>query len=343
MIGSAFRQLAAANQMHIEHGVAYGMLSGCFVTLSEGAGYKRMSIYVGGQEAANGDQPPQCLVNAKQIGDMIAAASGEQNVYRLMTKHRNIPALVLNHSGSVLTINFFDNPGTMDCINRFVQEMLPLISQRTCPRQCLCCCQDGTDTAVPVMVASDTVVPMHPQCLEQAIALHDQRHGKPRGKMASAILGAAVASVVGALLWAVVYNLGYMAGLVAFLIAMVTSTVYDRLGGAPGGKKLLTVSAATLLAVVLGQFLGMTWPMHQTYQAYGSVVHGKMSEFVFLKHEWSRLLTDAAAQAERSAMVKDMLLGLIFGGVGCMNLLRSILSGSADNIRPRAMTSWRKN
>jgi hypothetical protein len=51
----------------------------------------------------------------------------------------------------------------------------------------------------------------------------------------------------------------------------------------------------------------------------------------------------AAAQAERSAMVKDMLLGLIFGGVGCMNLLRSILSGSADNIRPRAMTSWRKN
>jgi len=44
MIGSGLKKLAAANGLQIDGGVAYGVLKGCFVSLSEGSGYKRMCI-----------------------------------------------------------------------------------------------------------------------------------------------------------------------------------------------------------------------------------------------------------------------------------------------------------
>lgn len=44
MIGSGLRKLAAAQGLQVAHGVAYGPLKGYCATLSEGSGYKQITL-----------------------------------------------------------------------------------------------------------------------------------------------------------------------------------------------------------------------------------------------------------------------------------------------------------
>lgn len=337
MIGSALKKLAAENGMTVESGAAYGYLQGCFVTLTEGAGYKRMSIYVGGQVSAQDgvDMDSPTVVNAKNIAGMIAAASGEENIYRLMTKHKNISALVVNHGGSVVTVNFFDNPGTMECINRFVAEMLPQIAPLCCPGQCICCCADTADCGFPVMIAADTVVPMHGQCMDAAIDMHQSVRTASSGNLFGGIAGALVGSLLGAIVWAVVYCFGYVAGIVGLLSALLASYGYDLLKGKPGIIKVVTVILSVILSVVLGTALGVAWPMHQEYASLGSVVQGMMSEFTFIKTTFRMLLQDSEVM---TSLGKDVLTGLFFAALGCVDMLRKNISGSADASKPKQLS-----
>ena len=97
MIGSALQAIAEKNGLTIASGAAYGLLNGCYVTLSGSKDYQRISIYVGAQEApAPGYAESQTISCARQIIHTISAASGEENTFCLMTGNEAIPALVLN-------------------------------------------------------------------------------------------------------------------------------------------------------------------------------------------------------------------------------------------------------
>ncbi len=336
MIGSAFKKLAAENGLTVESGMAYGLLQGCYVTLTEGAGYKRMSIYVGGQVAAadgSVDMESPTVQNARNIAGMIAAASGDDNIYRLMTKHKNISALVVNHGGSVVTVNFFDNPGTMECISRFIAEMLPRIAPLCQPRQCLCCCGDVTGAGFPVRIASDTVVPMHGVCMD-GVSVQDSAEEKSAG-VSLGFLGAFAGAMLGALVWGFVYYNGYMASLVGLLIGFLASLGYDLLKGRPGVAKVIAVIVCTILAVLAGTAGSILWSLHVYYQELGSVVHRMMPEFTYFRTMLAELLRDSEFV---SGMVKDVLLGLLFAGLGVIDVLRKNISGSADAGKPKQMS-----
>ena len=70
MIAFGLKKLAAKYGMNIESGVAYGMVKDCLISLSEGAGYKRLSIYVGQGEL------PQAETQAS--ADQIVVAQSSQ-------------------------------------------------------------------------------------------------------------------------------------------------------------------------------------------------------------------------------------------------------------------------
>ena len=57
MIASGLKNYASEMNLTIESGVAYGWLENCFVSFSEGAGYKRLSIYIGCHHAPDEEQP----------------------------------------------------------------------------------------------------------------------------------------------------------------------------------------------------------------------------------------------------------------------------------------------
>ena len=47
MVGRMLKRLAEEKGLQVEEGMAYGLLKGCLVSMSEGAGYKRMGLYIG--------------------------------------------------------------------------------------------------------------------------------------------------------------------------------------------------------------------------------------------------------------------------------------------------------
>lgn len=333
MIGVALKKLAAENGLQVEKGAAYGMLQGCFVTLTEGAGYKRMSIYVGEAEEIPAEEAPQ-ESRAAQIAGLIADASGEDNVYRLMTKHKNIAPLVVNHSCRVVTVNFFDNPGTMPCIEKFIAEVLPLVAPLTTPRQCICCSGDAAE--YPVMIAADTVVPMHSSCANSAITSHGEN--APKGNVFTGAIGALIGALLGAVVWAVVYCFGYMASLVGLLIGFLSSKGYDLLKGRPGVVKMIVVAICVIIAVAAGNIGAYGWTLHQVYVE--AVADLKPWEVAVPETEYfSGVIGELMADSEFiGEMTKDMLTGLFFALLGCIDVFRASLTGSSEASKPRILS-----
>ena len=145
MIGSALKKLAAQNGMKTDGGTAFGALKGCFVSLSEGAGYKRMCIYVGCHHQSDAPtkegEIPEHLQAANAVADTIIEEAADFKTYRIMNSQHKLPGVAIAQGGSVVQVNFFDNPGTMKCIQAFIDNILPQVAPYTEPQVCAKCGQ----------------------------------------------------------------------------------------------------------------------------------------------------------------------------------------------------------
>lgn len=329
MIGSGLKKIAAENGMTIESGVAYGMLKGCYVSLSEGAGYKRMCIYVGchhrpdEERASKEGEVPEHLQTANAIADYIIEYAGNFSEYRIMTDKHRLPGVQIAQGGSVVIINFFDNPGTMNCIEQFIEKILPEIAPATQPNVCMVCGAANDDTVKAVMVTDEAVVPMHEAC---ARPITEALKGKTKpGGAFFGIIGALAGAVIGAAAWAVVGIMGYIASIVGVLIGFLTSKGYDLLGGKQGAVKVVTLVICVLLAVFAGSIGTEVYWLHDFYQ---EAVEGiELAADEELVPEGEYILSSIPMLWEDPeisvSFFKDLGLGVLFAFMGCFRLLRS--------------------
>lgn len=338
MLSNTLCEIAGQNGLTIASGTAYGMLNGCYVTLSSGKEYQRISIYVGAQEApAPGYAESQTVSCARQIIQTISVASGEENIYCLMTGSETIPALVLNHAGSVVTVNFPEAPDDAPGITRFIVELLPQVAPLTRPQQCIFCCQYTGGEGCPVRLSADTVVPMHVPCLEQAAANHRSANKLP-GSVKKGVLGAVLGALVGAMIWALMYRLGYFARIVCVLIGLLASWGYDLFKGRPGREKIITVVACSLVAVLIGSFIGSILPFIERYAALGETSRQLFAD-ISSGPVWLTYVKGSIASNDQfwKELGVNLLFGMLFTGVGCFDLLRQNASATADASKPRRM------
>lgn len=338
MISTALREIAAKNGLTIASGTAYGMLNGCYVTLTGGKEYQRISIYVGAQEApAPGYAESQTVSCAKQIIQTISVASGEENIYCLMTGNEAIPALVLNHAGSVVTVNFPDAPEAAAGLERFIAELLPQVAPLTRPQQCIYCAQFTGGEGHPVRLSADTVAPMHSPCLAQAAENHRSASQQP-GNTGRGVLGAALGALIGAVIWMLMYQLGYFARIVCVLIGLLASWGYDLCKGRPGKTKVVTVIVCSLLAVVLGTFAGSILPYLEKYMALGETTRQMFADFSGRMPVWlTYIRANIHASSYWSSLGVNLLLGVLFAAMGCADLLRQSTSATAEATRPHKL------
>lgn len=339
MISPAFKQLAQENGLMVASGVAYGSLNGCYVTLSGGTGYQRISIYVGPQEQpAPGYPESQTVSCARQIIHMISTASGPSNCYGLLTGDDSAPALVLNHAGSVVTVSFADTEEAAPGVAQFVTVMLPQIAPLTRPQLCICCCEPTEGEGWPVRLSADTVVPMHDPCLEQVLgSLPDAPKARERN---SGVPGAALGALVGAVLFVLLYNLGVAARIAGLLIGLLASWGYDLFKGKPGRAKLAPVIVCSLIAVLLATFAGSVLPFLQKYQTLGASTKAMFAELSGGMPVWFTYVRASIASAGGAFWLGfglDLLIGLLFTGAGCLDLLRTDASATADAAKPRRL------
>ncbi len=326
MIGAGLKQIAADNGLTVESGVAYGLLKGCYVSLSEGAGYKRMCIYVGchhapaQEKASKQGEVPEHMQAANAIADYIIEYAGDFEKYRIMTRKHKLPGVLMTQGGSVVQVNFFDNPGTMDCIRAFIDEILPEIAPATEPKVCAKCGLPNDGLSKPVLLTDEAVVPMHDACA-QSVAAAFGKKSRPGGNFLG-IFGALIGAAIGAVVWAAVGVMGYIASIVGILIAFLAGKGYELLGGRPGAFKVIVMILCVMLAVVAGSIGTEVYWLHDLYQEEVAGVPASMiamTEMEFIVDTIPLLWEDAEVFAEFS---KDILMGWGFAALGCFGLLR---------------------
>lgn len=370
MIAFGLKKLAAKYGMNIESGVAYGMVKDCLISLSEGAGYKRLSIYVGqgelpqagtqasadqivvaqssqtpaqsdqteaplGQTPAQSDQteaplgqtPAQPGQTPAQLGqtptqqradalaERIIELASDYKRYRLMRSGQRLNGIEIEADGSALEVNFFDNPGTLKCVEAFIEEVLPQIAELTHPGECMLCGRELHGDACAALLLGERVVAMDADCIgrvEYVCALH-------QGGVARGMIGAMVGALIGAALWCAVGLAGYTASIVGMVTALLAGKGYDLLGGRPGKARLICIIACTLVAVVVGDAAALGAMIWREYTQAGAELMQAIGFNEYLGMMIEILIEDGEFVG---SVVRDLLLGWLFAIVGCVAVLR---------------------
>ncbi len=338
MVGRMLKRLAEEKGMQVEGGMAYGLLKGCLVSMSEGAGYKRMGLYIGKkQETRRAEQGELSLeVNpARQAADFIQDKAADFKRYRIMGKGHRLPGVEAFPERGVVVVNFFDNPGTMKCIENFIEEVLPAIATVSRVDVCAGCGEECSDSPTLLQLSEGAVAPMHQACARAYLSDQEDARYDPEKKthIFLGVVGAILGALLGAALWAVVGAFGYMASFVGAAIAFFSAKGYDLMGGRPGWVKAITLVFCIILAVCLGNAASIVWEIHQIFleetAAYGTL---PITEGEYILEVFRVLIQDSEFVASVS---KDLGVGLLFGFLGGYGMVAA--SKAYDKGRARAL------
>lgn len=300
MIGSGLKKLAAEHGMTVGGGMAYGVMGGYAVSMDEGAGWKRITI------ATKFPDP-------MQRGELVT-----------LTNSRNLQkefrVLQLDVADCAIIINFHDDPGTMKCITAFLDWFMPLLPRYgatgadRCPHCGMALSGSGGWKQIGAVVA-----PFHSTCaarLEQELnADLDGDELAQTGSYAAGFAGALIGGLLGAILWGALYNFGFISAIVGFVIGWLAEKGYTLLRGKKGSGKVVILVVVAILCVLLGTVLGYAFSLAS------GIASGELGAWSYgdIPYMLLTLLTDAEFLMDAA---KDVLLGLLFAGLGIFSLLR---------------------
>lgn len=303
MISSAIKKFANQNNLTCNKGLAYGDYQGYFLTLEDGAGFKRANFGIRCSD-------PDVLTVLRGF----LADKSFLKTYRL----RGADVTETN-----VHLFFNDNPGTMPKLIAFLDVMVAKLRELSIPGAELCSCcglplQPGTAKRVLV---NRNVYPMHAACMDR---LHSEmaEHAetvKSEGSAIGGILGGILGGIVGCIPWAVVYYLGYIVGWMGFIIGWCAKKGYDLAHGKQTWLKAVVVTIVSVICVVLAQ-----------YAVYTFVIMGE-SGYSLID---SAIVTAALMLEEpeiRSIVIRDTLIGWVFAGLGIFSTIAQIRAENREN------------
>ncbi len=308
MIGSGLKKFALQHGMKIANGVAYGNFWGFGATLSEGAGFKQIFLTT---RFATQEQKERFMAAVNTV-DL-------SRTYRVQS---------LNISERVIQIVFTDNPGTMKKLQEFTDWFMPLLQQHgAAPMQI--CSECGMEVTNGKWVLIDGIAYyLHEACAQKVAREIDgentRRKEEDTGSYLTGTIGAFLGAIVGSIAWALVLQLGYVASIVGFLIGWLADKGYTLLKGKQGKGKIAILIIAVIFGVVLGCFLGDAIAIAQLISSgeAADLAYGDIPALIIVM-----LIYDSEYA---SAVLGNLVIGLLFAGLGVFSLLRKAGHAVAD-------------
>lgn len=300
MIGSAYKKFAKEKGLIVSGGVAYGALGGYAVTLCEGGGWKRIDFAVTFPDPAG----------RVALTDLLNSSNLRQE-YRVLN-------LIIN--AKVIQVTFHDTVGTMKRIRSFVDWFLPLLERYGATRADIC-----AECGMPLSGGcwaqiNGICYPLHEACARHLQAEVDadnvRRSEEDVGNYLTGTLGALAGGLIGSVVWALVLNAGYVASLVGLLISWLAEKGYNLCRGRQGRVKVLILILVTILAVALGTFGSDAIELFQLMDEGALPGFGIADIPMFIL----ALLVDNGEY--RAAVAYNLVMGLLFAGLGVFFLLR---------------------
>lgn len=308
MIGSGLKKLAKEHGMNVDKGVAYGSLGGFCATMSEGAGFKRITF-------------------ATMIQDPVK----KENLMRALDGRnlkKEFRVTELRTSKHFIMVVFHDDPGTMKKIYAFLDLFLPLLAEaeaigiEICPE-----CGFEVSGGCWKLI-DDTAYYMHQGCADKVcrdIAAEDEsRREEDTGNYFTGFVGALLGSVIGAVVWAVILYFGYVASLVGLAIGWLAEKGYNLLKGKQGKGKIAILIITIIIGVLLGNFGADVITLVQMMGA------GELPGLTYGDIPLLMLVVLLEDSAYLTATLSNIGLGLLFAGLGVWGLLRRANSEVAD-------------
>ncbi len=304
MVGSGIKKYAKQNGLTVKNGVAYGIYRGYMLTLQEGSGWKSADFAICTTDELNG-------VLQGQLGQMLNDETRKE--YRIME---------LGLSKTRLAVKFFDNPGTMGKMEAFIEVICNKLSACEVPGQNYCAhCGQPIDSALSAqdIMVGGAVCQMHDACASSAErdVAAAREETQSQGNMTTGIIGAVLGGIVGVIPWAIASYFGLFVGWLGFLIGFAAKKGYELLKGKECKAKAVVIIIVSVLCVVLADFLGYLFLF--------------MSEFNLTLMESAELFflvvsSDSAALGE---VIGNLVMGLIFAGLGVFDVVRGIFSANS--------------
>ena len=247
MVGYALRKIAKEYNLTLEDGIAYGNYRGFAATFSEGMGSKTVCF--------TGRFPSEAAELA--VGEMIRSWDWEKN---------RMEQVGVNRFG--VQIEFFDNPGTMTCINRILDKLIPLLEESGFADADHCAACGGAVVEDDIWNTDDgNAYHIHRSCsselkrdlesiekeveaeeeaeAEAEIAAEEEKNGYGFG-----MKGAAIGGVIGAVITAVLYAFFDEPFIAALLVGLISNFFYDHFCGRNSflGALIVLVSAVVFFS-----------------------------------------------------------------------------------------------
>lgn len=178
------------------------------------------------------------------------------------------------------------------------------------------------------------------------------------------LFGALLGALIGAVLFAIVFHIGFVTSLVGLVIVFLAGWMYEKFGGKPGVMQFVAMLAALIIGVTVGLIGGYSLDFLKDYEAddpgmsrfdyvcvlweqnalcdqetsLGKVYDREVADlspiqrgFVVSRDEFIKqhytAQWDENIQTFRGNFIKNWLMGLGFGLLGCFGALGSSLKG----------------
>lgn len=305
MIGSAYKKFAVGRGLKCSNGIGYGELNGFMVTLSEGGGYKE--IYI----SAKCDQDT--------CGRLMAESDALKKKYKLNA---------FEVKPQFVYICFFDGVGTLKRIAAFVDEFMPRLREfgvggaDVCPE-----CGGSLDSGSVTKLIYGHAVRLHSGCAEEIV--NQMREGEEqaaevKSNAGKGIIGSVLFGIVGAIPWAIVYAFGWFVGWLGALIGFMVVKGYEKFGGKIKKSVIPAFAVVIILCVIFAQFLGDAFQIGYYIQK-GDVY----ADFADIPSLIKTLLEEEPEY--RAAVVRNIIIGIIFAALGVYGLFRSLISSVSSH------------
>lgn len=307
MVGTGIKKYAKENNWQIKNGVAFGVCRGYMMSMQEGGGWKSLSI-------------------AARLESETALNSAYEllNDPNIMKDYRISGS---NVSPSAVNITFIDNPGTMKKMLEFIDcfcDGLDSFGAKGVD-YCSSCGLELNGMGIPALM-NDTVYLLHEGCLhrddEQLSAAKEEM--KKEGNAVTGTIGAFLGAIVGAIPWAVAYYFGWFVGWLGFLIGLAAKKGYELLKG----KESRVKGVAVIIATILGVFLAESAAI-MVYLGMGFAEEGEIFTVLDVIYTYFYLLANEPEMS--SLVIKEVLFGLVFAGLGIWSTIREIFKSTGKN------------
>ncbi|MFK0009867.1 hypothetical protein ACIQTZ_22720 [Paenarthrobacter sp. NPDC090520] len=168
--------------------------------------------------------------------------------------------------------------------------------------------------------AAPGVPAWHPEAAKAQAGHASYVPATPREDVGRGTIFALAALPIGVILWMVIWSLGWMSSFVTFAAAFMAAKFYVTGAGALSRKGVWIVAGITVVTALLS-FLGGVW-----LDAVQFLGREPMS-MVFDSEPWALMADNFAYNPDFvSNYMKDFLLALLFGALGCFFTLRRLFA-----------------